>query len=145
MPSNFYQTVKHIGISQKQIRAVIDHTLKHLKKETKEVSIHCIGEQRMKTLNTVFRGIKRPTDVLSFPTEHMFDGMEERDSGDLFLCPQYIQKQAKKFGTSYKEEFLRMLMHGVLHLEGFDHEKKSDATKMFSVQEKILGQVIKKH
>ena len=124
--------------------AVVQDTLLHVGKKNNEVSVHCIGKQKIQTLNRVFRGIDRPTDVLSFPTEALFDTEDQTDSGDLFLCPEYITKQAKRFGTSYKEEFFRMLIHGVLHLEGYDHEKKSDAKKMFTVQEQLLVTALKK-
>jgi len=118
--------------------------LVYLGKKKNEVSVHCVGKQKIQTLNRVFRGIDRPTDVLSFPAEALFGTEDVTDSGDLFLCPAYIAKQAKRFETSYKEEFFRMLIHGVLHLEGYDHEKKTDAKKMFAVQERLLTTALKK-
>ncbi|HBB37539.1 MAG: putative rRNA maturation factor [Candidatus Magasanikbacteria bacterium GW2011_GWD2_43_18] len=142
MSCNFYTTVSKIGVSQTYIRKTVDTTLNMIDHVSREVSVHCVGEQRMRTLNREFRDIDRPTDVLSFPTEDTFSGETQTDSGDIFLCPKYIAKQAKRFGTTYKEECTRMLIHGVLHLHGYDHVKKKDAEDMFRVQEKILDIIL---
>ena len=94
----------------------------------------------MRAMNRQTRGIDRPTDVLSFnPAEApvawpRFPGAAD-DLGDLFLCVPYIRRQARRFGVPYREEFLRMLVHGVLHLLGYDHTTKKDAQRMFAVQE----------
>jgi len=99
----------------------------------------------MKTLNSMFRGVERSTDVLSFAVQEGMKIPEQEgavDWGDIFLCPWYVRRQAKRFGVSYKEEFFRMLIHGVLHLHGYDHLKEKDAATMFSLQESILNNVL---
>ena len=138
---------KSIGISQKDICAVVDAAFHRMltKKKIYLVSIHVVGEQRMKTLNSMFRGVERSTDVLSFAVQEGMKIPEQEgavDWGDIFLCPWYVRRQAKRFGVSYKEEFFRMLIHGVLHLHGYDHLKEKDAATMFSLQESILNNVL---
>lgn len=113
-----------------------------------EASIHFVGEQKIKTLNRQYRGVNRPTDVLSFPTQ---EGKRNKgpaypaakgDMGDLFLCVPFVVQQAKRFGVSPLEEARRMVIHGVLHLFGYDHMTSSDAKKMFPLQEAILKRAL---
>jgi len=145
MPCNIYKTVSKIGVSMGHISHTVDITLTAIRHNSREVSVQCVGEKKMRSMNRIFRGIDKPTDVLSFPTEDAFPGKAQTDSGDIFLCPLYIKKQAKRFGTTYKEEFTRMLIHGVLHLHGYDHIKQKDAEKMFTLQENILKKLLAKN
>lgn len=134
-----YQTIRRPGVSRQFIRQSVLAILSYLKKEEASVSIHLIGEQRMRQLNRLYRGLDRPTDVLSFAAKEgsrMPHG--EHDLGEIFLCPRVVQKQAKRFGVSFQEEFGRMLIHGLLHTLGFDHDTATHAKKMFSLQEDFL-------
>jgi len=83
----------------------------------------------MRQLNRQHRGLDRATDVLSFSL------------GDIFLCPSYIRRQARRFGVSYQEECTRTLIHGILHLTGYDHATQRQAKKMFGLQEKLLQEL----
>jgi probable rRNA maturation factor len=80
-----------------------------------------------------------PTDVLSFETGTSWGEVDE-ELGDIFLCQEYIRAQAHRFHVSPKEEMIRMLVHGILHLLGYTHEKKKDADRMFSLQEQYVTQ-----
>lgn len=135
-----YSTVKS-SFSKKIIEKVIFFVFRQLKKQG-NVSVHRVGETRIRSLNRDYRGKDKVTDVLSFGVED--DGLgEDHDWGDLFLCEAKIKRQAKQFGVTFQEEFLRMLIHGTLHLFGYDHEKKKDADIMFPLQEKLLREVKK--
>jgi len=93
-------------------------------------------------MNFQYRGKDRTTDVLSFG---LYEGESSRaqgnELGDIFICVPQIIRQARRFSVSTKEEFIRMLVHGILHLLGYDHETSSDATRMFELQEKLLIQL----
>lgn len=141
MACNVYSSIKRPGVSSAHIERVVTKTLATLKRQGTDVSVHTVGEARMKRLNTMFRGIDRPTDVLSFPTQDTPSEVLEGDAGDVFLCPSYIRRQAKRFGVTFKEEINRMLVHGVLHLHGFDHVTKKQAKQMFALQESILDEL----
>lgn len=130
-----FSSVK-FSISKKIIEQVIFFVFKELKKNG-NVSVHVVGEQKIRSLNAHYRGKDKVTDVLSFGVEDTATG-KDHDWGDLFLCRSQIERQAKKFEVSFREEFLRMLIHGMLHLFGYDHEKKKDAEIMFPLQEKLL-------
>jgi len=137
-------TVKKVGVSKKQVQKTVDHVLKKLRIKKAMVGIHFVGERKMQSLNALYRGIDAPTDVLSFAAMdgEVIPGSNEVDIGDIFLCVPYVRKQAKRFAVSYREECLRMVVHGVLHALGYDHEKEKDAKIMFSLQESFVLDVL---
>ena len=91
-------------------------------------------------IQDMYRGQKKPTDVLSFATlEGVSITKADNDIGDIFLCVPYIRKQALRFDVSYKQECTRMLIHGLLHLLGHDHIAPVQAKKMFGLQERLLS------
>ena len=98
----------------------------------------------MRTLNRVYRKKDYTTDVISFAiTETAFPGVHNaQDLGDIFIATHQINRQARKNGISYKEELIRMLVHGILHLAGYDHIKKKDAKIMLPLQEKLVTKCI---
>lgn len=130
------------NFSQKKIEQAIFFIFEKMKKKG-SVSVNIVGETKIRSLNRQYRGKDRVTDVLSFGVDDDSLG-EHHDWGDLFLCQEKIKKQAKEFQVTFTEEFFRMLTHGMLHLFGYDHEKKTDAEVMFPLQERILTQLMKK-
>lgn len=97
-----------------------------------EVSISFVRSAEMRSLNASWRGIDAPTDVLSFECDGL-DGAGEQDPlelGDVILCPEVIAAQAADFGNTPVEECRLMLVHGLLHLVGYDHMNEDDAAEM---------------
>lgn len=135
MEVNVYKSVSKLSFSNRFIADIVKQVLKdHAPKG--EVSVHCIGDARMKTLNMLYRGKDKTTDVLSFSVqEGALIQSDTVDLGDVFINYAQIKRQAKRFDVTFKEEFVRMLVHSVLHLLGHDHVKKKDAKLMFSLQE----------
>ena len=93
------------------------------------VSVSIVDEDEIQSLNAMWRQIDAPTDVLSFECDSPFgdevpDG-EVVELGDVILCPAVIAAQAPDFNTTPADEFRLMLVHGMLHLLGYD-----DATRM---------------
>lgn len=98
----------------------------------------------MQTLNTQYRRVRHPTDVLSFTFDHSGHKHDECCShgiGEIVLCLPYIENQARHFGVSLEEELVRMLVHGYLHVLGWDHRTKRDERRMFTMQEKMLREL----
>ena len=149
MECSVYATVQRTHISEKRIKDIVFFVLKRLRKGNVAVSVHLIGDKKMRHLNHEYRGIDKVTDVLSFalhsPNSSVLKskGGEAVDWGDMFICVPQIVRQAKYNEVSKSEEMSRMLIHGVLHLFGFDHVKKRDADKMFKLQESIVRAVNK--
>lgn len=133
----FYQSAHKTIISRADMQRVIETTLRAAKQSVhSDVSVHCIGDMKMTRLNAQYRGKAYPTDVLSFPLG------ENNDIGDLFLCVPQIIRQAKQFGVAAKEECIRMLAHGTLHLVGYDHAHPAEAKEMFALQERVVKKCI---
>lgn len=114
-----------------------------------EISLVVCGEKRIRTLNRVWRGKDRLTDVLSFGVEEIknsdkFIAAPDKTSllGEIFICYPVAGKQARRYGYALKEEMSRLLVHGILHLAGYDHEKSAKEEKrMMELQEKIVAKI----
>lgn len=123
--------------NNKWIEKVVNLTAKKEKKIKGEVEIIVVGDSEIKRLNHEYRGIDKVTDVLSFAWQE--DGMISSDVlGQIYISYPQIKRQAKIWQVTAKEEFSRMLIHGLLHLIGYDHDNEKDSKKMFSLQEKIV-------
>jgi probable rRNA maturation factor len=137
--ATIYRTVKHCPFSDRFIERVVSRALLHLRKHSSSISVHVIGDTRMTTLNARYRRVKGTTDVLSFPTQDSPDGFfSSEDRGDIFISYPQIVRQAREHRVSSKEEFTRMLVHGVLHVFGYDHGTPSEQKKMYPLQEKLV-------
>ncbi len=94
----------------------------------------------VRALNRDYRGIDRPTDVLSFPMEEGEDIAAEPDGflGDIVLSLPRAKAQAAEYGHSLLRELSFLTVHGALHLLGYDHMEEGEAAAMFAKQEAIL-------
>ncbi len=108
--------------------------LKIPKGHTAEVGITFIGPRAMRTLNKKRRNVDASTDVLSFPL-HMkpITGYTAILLGDLFICPGVVRAKAAQSGRSVREQMAWTIVHGLLHLAGFNHPN------MFAIEPKILN------
>lgn len=97
-------------------------------KQKGEAEIYLVNSRRMRRLNKQFMKKDRPTNVLSFEKPKGFPGLK---LGEVYLDPVYIKKA--------KEDFSLMLVHGTLHLLGYDHKKKGDRIKMEKKERSLLG------
>lgn len=98
-----------------------------------ELSVVCVGERAMQTLQQRYRNKPKATNVLSFPYD--------KTSGEVVLCIPIIQRQAKAKGVSFSSELLYLLSHGLLHLVGFDHVGSvKQAEHMERFEQRILNQ-----
>lgn len=125
-------------VSERAIQTTVAYVLTREKKPAGVVSVHTIGDQRMRTLNRLHRGLDKTTDVLSFSAlEGDWTGNGD-EVGDIFISVPQIVRQAKVWEVTPKEEFVRMLVHGLLHALGYDHMTKAEAAIMFPKQEKYV-------
>ena len=114
-----------------------------------ELQMTLCGGAKIKSLNRDYRQKDKITDVLSFPvhdTLREFDGwMGPLNIGDLFICREVAKKQAKEFKITYAQEVIHLLVHGFLHLLGYDHELGGNEEKlMFDHEEKLVAKIYKK-
>lgn len=106
-----------------------------------EVSLSWVDDERMRELNATWRGIDRVTDVLSFECDDPAsgaDGEEAVELGDIVLAPAQIARQAPGFGNTPEDECRLMLVHGMLHLLGYDHIEDDEAEEMEAREDDLL-------
>jgi rRNA maturation RNase YbeY len=120
-----------------KLRRVATGILELLKQDHAELSVALIGNAEMRKLNARYRKKNYPTDVLSFPTaQGMPDGV--RLLGDVIISVDKAKEQARERGRTLDDEMVTLLIHGVLHLLGYDHERSvRDARIMGRVEKKI--------
>ena len=105
------------------------------------INVAIVGTVRMKKTNYQFRKKNRTTDVLSFSNIESFNPVSNQ-IGEVILCWPVLKKQAVEYGGTIDEEITRLLVHGILHLFGYDHEKnKQEELKMFRLQNKICNKL----
>ena len=111
-----------------------------------EVSISIVNNDEIHQLNRQWRGIDKPTDVLSFECDSVWDNTISDDDltelGDVIIAPDVIVEQAKQFGNTPQNEMRLMLVHGMLHLLGYDHIIDDEAQIMESREDEILAQLL---
>ncbi|HOP24985.1 MAG TPA: rRNA maturation RNase YbeY [Defluviitoga sp.] len=131
------QNIKKVNI--KKIKEVVKTVLKQeIGDKDFEINILLTDDNTIKEYN-IYRGREEPTDVLSFAY-----GLDENIIGDIVISVETIDKQSTEFGNTFEEEFFYILIHGVLHVVGYDHETSDqDAIKMFELQENYFKQLIK--
>jgi probable rRNA maturation factor len=132
-------SLKYRNIDKNFLKKVAE---KILKKEhpgkIAELSVALVNPEEIRVLNKKYRKKDRPTDVLSF-------GDLKEEMPEIVICPEEVKKNAGESGESFKKELSRVLIHGILHLAGYDHEKaEKEAKKMFAKQEEYLSKLISK-
>jgi probable rRNA maturation factor len=107
-----------------------------------EVSFLFSNDENIARLNKQWRGQDKPTNVLSFPAFPLKVGMTPKVLlGDIVLAFETVQYEAKSENKSFHHHLTHLIIHGLLHLLGYDHETESDATLMENMERKILNQL----
>ncbi len=117
--------------------------LDEIKRDNWELSILLCGDKTITALNSQYRNKFEPTDILSFT---LGETVQERGKtvylpGDLVISLDTLRENAKYFDTSEDEELRRLLIHGILHLDGMDHETTEKEEPMLIFQEEILNRL----
>lgn len=118
--------------------------------EEYEVSISFVDNEEIRSLNKEYRDIDAATDVLSFPMMEFEDGEGDEDEdaeyieeelalGDIVISMERAKEQAEDYGHSFQRELAFLLVHGMLHLLGYDHEDEADEKLMLKKQDEILN------
>ncbi len=114
-----------------------EHVLNHvfsLIEEEKSLNIIIITSEEMQNMNNTYRGLDKPTDVLSFPYDEPYIDV----LGDIFINFSYMKEQAKTYGHSEAREIAFLAVHGYLHVKGYDHHTEKEEMIMFEKKEVIL-------
>jgi len=134
---------KIIKINQGKIKGVIKKVLQHLKVDDKtEISVLFTDDEFIRSLNNKYRGIDKQTDVLSFSLAEEAVKSPEVESdkllGDIIISVETAQRQADNLNHSIEKELTVLLIHGLLHLTGYDHKKNKDYKIMREKESEIL-------
>lgn len=139
-----YQINNEFGYSEDYdyLDSLIERVLTREKATDSVFSIIFVDNEKIHELNKQFRGVDRPTDVISFALE---DAEEEflstiRVLGDIYISIPKVQEQAKEYGHSEKRELAFLVVHGLLHLLGYDHQTEEEEKVMFQIQEEMLNE-----
>jgi len=128
------------------LKKVIETTLRHLDvKQDCEIGIACVDLDQSHQLNLEYRRKDKPTNVLSFPSEipeEILPMLAARPLGDLVICIPVVLQEAAEQHKVPVEHFTHMLVHGTLHLLGYDHEiRDEDADEMEALEIEILAKL----
>lgn len=137
-------TQKTIAISPHSVDQVVQFFLENNGLQGKEMAVHFVGKQRITSLHTQFFDDPTPTDCITFPCDdpnspicHLL--------GEIFICPQTAQEFVKKHGGNLYEEMTLYLIHGFLHLLGFDDIDPQDQKIMRAEEKKWMSALAKNH
>ncbi|WP_206917418.1 rRNA maturation RNase YbeY [Alicyclobacillus suci] len=108
-----------------------------------EVSVLYVDDAEIHELNRTYRNVDRPTDVLSFAMLEGEDDFPDFEApamlGDIVVSVDKAREQAEDYGHSLEREMAFLLVHGFLHLNGYDHQDEASEREMFGLQDEILG------
>jgi len=111
-----------VQIDEEFLGKVCQKVLESEDKKASDLSIALVGQGRIRELNKRYRGRNSVTDVLAFPNR-------ELGLGEIVICLREIKKNAKRFSSTFEKELARVLIHGILHLLGYDHEISPEKAK----------------
>ncbi|WP_299198762.1 rRNA maturation RNase YbeY [Thermocrinis sp.] len=128
------------GVESKLLSKIAHRALEVLGLSKVELSIALVSDTQIKRLNKLYRNKDKPTDVLSFPIgEKVEDWLI---LGDIVISVDTAKRQAQELGHSLEEELKRLLVHGLVHLLGYDHELGGEEEKkFFELEEFVLREL----
>ena len=128
------------GVSEADLKRALRLTFAAARRRPAgSVTLAFVSDAKMQQLNRRRRNKSRTTDVLSFaPAESVTPRNEPKPWGDLIVSPSFVERSAKQQQVEFREELLRVTVHGMLHLFGFDHATKKEEQRMFGLQERVV-------
>ena len=133
----FNETNETIDI--KDIETLLDNTVKFLSIEEAIFNVIIVNDEKIHEINREYRNVDRPTDVISFALEDDKTMTSEvRILGDIYVSIDTARRQAYEYYNTEKEELRFLIIHGLLHLLGYDHMNESDEKEMMSLEEEVL-------
>ncbi len=126
---DFIQRAAELSLAQKDVPA------------NSELGVNLVDAAYIQQLNRQFRGVDHHTDVLAFPMGDTEPAMEGQPAvyllGDVVISVPTAVEQAKEYGSDLNQELVRLVVHGTLHILGFDHEEDADWEKMNRIENQV--------
>jgi probable rRNA maturation factor len=131
---------KRIRVETRWLRRVGERALSILARPRAECSVVLVDDAAMAALNRAYRGVAGPTDVLAFPmTEGRFRDVSPDLLGDVVISTETARRQARAVGGQFRAELALLLIHGILHLVGYEHGAAAERRQMQRRQRLILA------
>jgi probable rRNA maturation factor len=126
----------------KELKKLIRYAIKYMKLDNIEFGVIMVDNKKIRELNKTYRNIDRETDVITFRLEDYEEVMYDKIKvlGDIYISIDKARSQSIEYGHSYLRELSFLLIHGFLHLLGYDHMNSEDEKEMFELQEEILNE-----
>ncbi len=137
---HYHNAVRGSGVDARELKRVARELLRAAGEEHSSLSISLVDDKRIAQINREHRGKDKPTDVLSFPLEPA-PGDPERLLGDVVISIDTALRQAADYDAPLQREIYRLLIHGLLHILGHDHEEPGERAIM-EAQERRLAEAI---
>jgi probable rRNA maturation factor len=128
-------------VDRERVRRTAERTLAALGRGDGNCAVVFVGNRRIREMNRRYRGVDTVTDVLSFPQEGPAGSAAEAEMGDVVISPSRAAEQAAGTGRTLREEIDVLVVHGILHLAGYDHGTPADRREMDRLQRKVLRSV----
>jgi len=141
MPVFVHSRVRSVLIREAAVRRVVQELLACVGEAASEISIEFVGDARMRRLNRDYRQKDRTTDVLAFACREA-GGPATSMLGDVVVSVPTAKRQAVSLEHSLNEELVRLLIHGLLHVVGYDHERSEDDARKMRRKEQVLGKAL---
>lgn len=137
----FNETEKNLTSEMDKLYQLLEFTLKKEKLENVEFNVIFVDSKTIHEINKNYRNVDRVTDVISFALEdNKTIELDHRVLGDIYICIEKAEEQAKEYGHSFLRELSFLTIHGLLHLLGYDHMEPKEEKIMFQKQEDILNE-----
>ncbi|RPJ10022.1 MAG: rRNA maturation RNase YbeY [Deltaproteobacteria bacterium] len=135
---------KHYPLDLRRVRRAARKVLASLELSNAELSILLVDDARIRELNRQYLNRNRPTNVIAFPMkEGEFSILNPQLLGDLVISVDTARRQAPRFGLNHMETVLFLMIHGLLHLVGYEHEgTRKGARKMARKQKELLSRIL---
>ena len=119
---------RNYKINKKAVKDTVEYIVQKFSNvQSVNIDIAFVGKKSIRKLNKDFRKIDKVTNVLSF----IIDDIPSKElTGEIVICPEKVEEEAKKLGNNFPDYALFIMIHGVLHILGFDHEKEEERLRM---------------
>jgi probable rRNA maturation factor len=124
-------------IDLRLLKKIAAAALEELEIAETELEIVLVGAKEMASLNEKFLNHEGPTDVITFD----YSNLESPLHGEIFICPEEAQRQAKEFKTTWQSELVRYVVHGILHLTGHDDLQPAARKKMKLAEGRLVQKI----
>lgn len=145
----FHNEVKSSGVDVRRLKSAARALLREVNEGDSALSLSLVGDSRIQVLNREHRGKDKPTDVLSFPLYEPGDRSTssgeghtpERLLGDVVISVETARRQAAEYDAPLQNEIYRLLIHGLLHVMGHDHEEPDERAAMEAEERRLAAAI----